>query len=125
MSKLIQGKSGFSLIEALIGMIVLAIGLLAIAGMQGTSVRGNFFSNNLMQASYIAQDRLEFLKNLPFNSPLIQDGSSGNGTTTFSGIAFNWSYRVAANAGNRTINCTVTWNDGVNHNLSFSTIRSQ
>jgi type IV pilus assembly protein PilV len=118
-------EKGFTLIEVLIGLIILAIGILAVAGMQITSTRGNFFSNNLMQASYIAQDRLEFLKNPPFDSPLIQDGSSGNGTTTISGIAFNWSYTVAANAGIRTINCTVTWNDGVNHNLSFSTIRSQ
>ena len=125
MNRIIREKKGFSLIEVLIGMIFLAIGLLAIGALQITSTRGNFFSNNLMQASYIAQDRLEFLKNLPFDSPLIQDGTSGNGTTTFSGIAFNWSDTVAANAGNRTINCTVTWNDGVNHNLSFSTIRSQ
>ena len=118
-----MNRKGFTLIEVLIGLIFLAIGLLAIGALQVTSTRGNFFSNNLMQASYIAQDRLEFLKNLDFS--LIQDGSSGNGSTTISGVIFNWSYRVAANGDLRTINCAVTWNDGVDHNLSFSTIRSQ
>ena len=38
-------KKGFTLIEMLIGLVLLAIGLLAIAGMQITSVRGNFFSS--------------------------------------------------------------------------------
>jgi len=118
-------NKGFSLLEVLIGLVILAVGILAIAALQTTSVRGNFFSHNLMQATYVAQDRLESLKNVPFDSNLIQDGSSGNGTTTISGIAFNWSYTVADNAGIRTINCTVTWNDGVDHRISFSTIRSQ
>lgn len=118
-------EKGFTLIEVLLGLVILAIGLLAIGALQITSTRGNFFSNNLMQATYVAQDRLEFLKNLPFDSDQIKDKSSGNGTTTISGVAFNWVYSVADNGGLKTINCTVTWNDGVDHNVSFSTIRSQ
>ncbi len=121
-----MNNKGFTLIEILIGLILLAIGLLAIGALQITSTRGNFFSNNLMQATYVAQDRLEFLKNLSFeDDPQIQNGSSNNGTTTISGIVFNWSYNVVANGDVRNINLTVTWNDGVDHNLSFSTIRSQ
>jgi prepilin-type N-terminal cleavage/methylation domain-containing protein len=118
-------KKGFTLIEVMIGLIFLAIGLLAIGALQITSTRGNFFSNNLMQATYVAQDRLEFLKNLPFDSPKIQDGSSDSGTAPIPGVVFNWSYKVVANGDVRTINLTVTWNDGVDHNVSFSTIRSQ
>lgn len=120
-----MNKKGFTLIEVLIGLIFLAIGLLAIGALQITSTRGNFFSSNLMHASYVAQDRLESVKNLPFDSAKIQDGSSDSGSTPISGIVFNWSYRVVANGDVRTINLTVTWNDGVDHNLSFSTIRSQ
>ena len=120
-----MNKKGFTLIEVLIGLIFLAIGLLAIGALQITSTRGNFFSSGLMQATYVAQDRLESIKNLPFDSPNIQDGSSDSGSAAISGIVFNWSYRVVANGDVRTINLTVTWNDGVDHNLSFSTIRSQ
>jgi type IV pilus assembly protein PilV len=120
-------NKGFTLIEVLIGLIFLAIGLLAIGALQVTSTRGNFFSNNLMQASYIAQDRLEFLKNLHLDDGALSNGNHPDGTTTtISGIVYNRSYTVVDDpSGYKIIACMVTWNDGVNHNLSFSTIRSQ
>jgi type IV pilus assembly protein PilV len=122
---MIEKQTGFSLIEVLIGLIFLAIGLLSIAGLQATSVRGNIFSNNLMQATYVAQDNLEILKNLPLDSPQLQAGNYNSGPITVSGVDFNQSYSVAVNGNLRTIHYTVTWNDGINHNVIFSTIRSQ
>ena len=74
------------------GLVLLAIGLLAIARMQITSVKGNFFSHYLTQASYVGQDRLEFLDNLPINSAQLQAGNYNDGTVTISGIVFNRSY---------------------------------
>src|SRR4030065_75044 len=97
-------QRGFTLIEVLVSLIILAIGLLAIAGMQVTSTRSNFSSKNLTQGTYVAQDGLEFLKNLPFNSPQLQAGNYGDGSTTISGLAFNRSYTVAANGDRITIN---------------------
>jgi len=123
---MIKKQRGFSLIEVLIGLVFLAIGLLAIAGLQITSVRGNYFSNNLMQATYVAQDRLEFLKNKPFNSPQLQANNYNDGNTTVSGVVFNRSYAIVDNVtGYKTISYTITWNDGVGHNITFSTVRSQ
>jgi len=119
-------KKGFTLIEVLIGLIFLAIGLLAVGALQITSTRGNFFSNNLMQASYIAQDRLELLKNLPFDDGALFNGNHPDGAASVSGIVYNRAYTVADDpSGYKLITYVVTWNDGVNHNLSFSTIRSQ
>jgi len=109
-------------------VIILAIGVLAIAGMQITSTRGTSFSNNLMQASYAAQDRLEFLKNTDFGDGLLSYGSHADGTVTSSGVVYNRAYTVApdpAGSGYKLITFVVTWNDGVDHNVSFSTIRSQ
>ena len=122
-------REGFSLIEVLIALIFSAIGLLAIASLQVTSVRGNFFSNNLMQATYVAQDRLEFLQNLPYDSSGLSQGNydpDPAGPITISGIVFNRTYAVSDHAaGYKLIHYTVTWNDGVDHRISFSTIRSQ
>ena len=123
MKKLLNTK-GFTLIEVLVGLIILAIGLLGIAGMQITSVKGNYFSNHLTQASYVAQDRLEFLKNLPITDASLNAGSHPESAVTLSGQVFNRSYTVAVNGNLRTITYTVTWFDGANHNVSFATIRS-
>jgi type IV pilus assembly protein PilV len=118
-------KEGFSLIEVLIALIFLAIGILAIASLQVTAVRGNFFSNNLMQATYVAQDRLENLENMPFTS-LPVGGDYSDKTITISGVVFTGTYRVVDNvAGYKEITYTVTWNDGTNHSISFPTFRSQ
>jgi len=122
---MIEKETGFSLIEVLIGLIFLAIGLLAIAGLQATSVRGNIFSNNLTQATYVAQDKLEILKYIPLDSPQLQAGNYHPEPITISGVVFNPSYSVAVNGNLRTINYTVTWNDAIHHNVTFSTIRSQ
>ena len=122
---MIEKQTGFSLIEVLIGLVFLAIGLLAMAGLQATSVRGNAFSNNLMQATYVAQDRIESLMNLPLNSASLQAGNHPDGFIPISGVSFNKSYTIAVNGNLKTINYTVNWNDGINHNVTFSTIRSQ
>lgn len=122
-------KEGFSFIEVLVCLVFLAIGLLAIASLQVTSVRGNFFSNNLMQATYVAQDRLEFLKNLPLGDLPLGIGNHDDGTVVVSDLTFNRSYSVESvpdpNGSYLKLNYTVRWNDGADHNISFSTIRSQ
>jgi len=119
-----MNKKGFSLLELLIGLVILSIGLLAIAGMQVTSVRGNFFSKNITEASYVAQDRMEFLNNLQLDAPQLQPGNYNDPTQTYSGVVFNPSYSVVNNAGLRTINYVVSWNDGVARTMMISTIRS-
>ncbi len=122
---MIKKQTGFSLIEVLIGVIFLAVGLLSIVGLQTTAVRGNIFSNNLMQATYVAQDRLEFLKTLSLDSPQLQAGDYNPGPITISGVVFNPSYSVTSHGNLRTINYTLTWDDGTLHIVTFSTIRSQ
>lgn len=119
-----MNKKGFTLIEVLIGLIILSVGLLAIAGMQITAVKGNFFSHYMTQASYVGQDRLELLNNLPVNSVELQAGNHNDGATNISGIVFNRSYTVVVSGDIRTITYTVGWNDGVNRTISFATIRS-
>ena len=128
---MVYKREGFSLIEVLIALIFLAIGILAIASLQVTSVRGNFFSNNLMQATYVAQDRLEFLRARPLpaysfdSDPFLSGGNHPDGNTPISGVVFNQSYTIVNDAsGYKKITYTVTWNDGVDHHVTFSTIKS-
>jgi hypothetical protein len=78
-----------------------------------------------MQATYAAQDRLEYLKNLPFDDPLLSTGDHPEGATNISGIDFNRAYKVGLNGNLKSVKYTVSWNDGANHNISFSTFKSQ
>jgi len=107
----------------LIGIVFLAIGILALTGLHVASVRGNFTSHHLMQATYVAQDRLEFLEVQPLSSALLQAGTYDDGTVVVSGVTFTRSYTVSVSGNLRTINYTVRWSYGTNHSVTFSTIR--
>lgn len=120
-----MNKRGFSLVEVLVGLVILAIGLLAIAGMQITSVKGNFFSSNLTQASVLAQDRLEILRGLAWDHGDQSAGLHQEGTIP--NTIFTREYRVAVIPGTTMLDITVTvrWRDDTDHSVSFSTVRSQ
>lgn len=130
MSLLQQGKyelmnsKGFSLLEVLIGLVILAIGLLAIAGMQITAIKGNDFSMNVTQAAVLAQDRLEILKNLPYNHATLVDGSYHEGP--ISGTIFSRQYDITdIGATMKKITVTVEWTGATNHRIRLETVRAR
>ena len=119
------GIKGFTLIEVLIGLVILAIGILAIAGLQITSLVGTTFSSNLTQASVLAQDRLEFLKGLSLNDTRLDTGTYNDPPDI--GI-FKRSYSANRNPNPNfvTITYTVSWLErGVTHTVSFRTIKGR
>jgi len=61
-SSLITNKAGFTLIEALIAVLILAIGLLGVALMQVSTITGNTFSREMDVATELAQDMLETIR---------------------------------------------------------------
>lgn len=125
MSKAIRKQKGFTLIEVVAGLIILAIGLLGIATMQITSTKGGYFSSNVTQATIFAQDKLEYLKNLSYGDSHLSHGLHHEGA--ISGSIFSRVVNVVEDAGNsmKTITVTIQWTDRGNHSLSFSTIRSK
>ena len=127
MNRLLAAERGYTFLEVLIGVLVLAIGLLAIGALQIASVRGNAFSHHMTQATYIAHDRLEFLKNLPFNDSKLLANHYQEEKVTVAGIDFQREYTVTQEETGtlKRIQYTVSWNDGRNRSVTFSTIRSQ
>jgi prepilin-type N-terminal cleavage/methylation domain-containing protein len=119
------GRKGFTLAEVLIGFVILAVGILAIAAMQITSTKGGYFSKSVTQATIFAQDKLEYLKNISYSDSALSSGQHNEGI--ISGTIFSRQYNVLEDAGNsmKTITVTVQWTDRGNHSISFSTIRSK
>jgi type IV pilus assembly protein PilV len=53
------GEGGFTLLESMMAAVVLAVGLLALAGMQGISLGRNVDANELTLATNLAADMVE------------------------------------------------------------------
>ncbi|MDY6838023.1 MAG: prepilin-type N-terminal cleavage/methylation domain-containing protein [Thermodesulfobacteriota bacterium] len=64
-----KDEEGFSLIEVMVAMAVLAIGILAVAAMQIKSVKGNALANDQARAVALAEERLESLMLIPYIDP--------------------------------------------------------
>ena len=55
-------QQGYSLVEVMVAILILTIGLLALAKMQTQAVASNSFGSQLTQATFLAQDKLEELR---------------------------------------------------------------
>jgi len=61
-------QGGFSLLEVLIALSVLAIGLLGLAMFQVTAIQGNSSASDTVAATYYGQDQMERLQLVPFDN---------------------------------------------------------
>lgn len=119
------GKKGFALTEVLVGLIILSIGVLAITTLHIASTKSGYFSNNIAQATILAQDKLEYLKNLSYHDSDLSSGQHNEGILP--GTIFSRQYAIVEDAGNslKTITVIIEWADQGNHSISFSTIRAK
>ena len=74
----LRGKEGFSLIEVLVALAILAVGLLGLALFQTTAIKGNAIASKWTVATELAQDRLERFRHASWTS--IQDNVPGGFT---------------------------------------------
>ncbi len=57
--KIKKNQNGFTLIEIMIAITVFAIGILAVAAMQISAIKGNSYASHLSEASTITQNQME------------------------------------------------------------------
>jgi type IV pilus assembly protein PilV len=72
-------QAGFTLLEILIAITIFAIGVLALATMQISTIRGTEQAAGVTEAAVFASRTMEILAALPWNHPDLQDGD-GDGT---------------------------------------------
>ena len=64
----LRRQDGFSLIEVLIALVILAIGLLGLALFQTTAIKGNAIASKWTVATELAQDRLERFRHVDWTT---------------------------------------------------------
>ncbi len=72
-------EKGFSLLEVMVAITVLSFGILAVASMQVSAIRGNALSRDLTKASSLARGKVEDLMLADYNDPAVAD-RDGDGT---------------------------------------------
>lgn len=72
-------EKGFSLVEVIVAMSIFAIGLLAVAAMQLSSVTGNFSARNASESVSLAQEKVNELFFRPYNHADLVADLDGDG----------------------------------------------
>jgi type IV pilus assembly protein PilV len=121
----LASNGGFTLIELLIALVILSVGLTALAGIQVSAIKGNAFSKRMTAAVSIADQTMEQLKNTPYNDIKSQS------TSQISQSNMNFTRNVTVinddpMVNTKTIHVTVAWVDGVKtYRVPVSTIISR
>lgn len=81
MNKTKNKENGFTLVEVLVAISILAFGLLAVASMQLAAIQANSSAIEITEALNVAQDKMEELIALPFSHADLLDnnGDAGGG----------------------------------------------
>ena len=118
--KSLERTKGFSLIEVLIALFILAISLLALAGLMVTTTKNNSFGSHMTEAATFAQDKFEELKVSSWGS-VVSGADTRTGST---GINYSrtWTVTNNPNGTQRWVNITVNWNDVTSHSISFLSV---
>ena len=113
------GEGGFTILEVLIAISILTFGLLAVASMQTTAIRGNYNASHITEATTFAQDTLEELLALRFSDVALTDNQPAVGTPETYPLAAPTGYTglsYTVDDGNPVLNAklitvTITWQD--------------
>jgi len=79
-------QKGFTLIEALIAMVILAIGVFSLYSMQITSIEGNSQAISITEAATWGSDRLERLMTLPYDDAELTDNKKTGANEGVTGL---------------------------------------
>jgi type IV pilus assembly protein PilV len=124
--KRLKSESGVTLIEILIAVTILAIGLLGVAGLQVTAIKGNSHGNTISQATAIAEEQVEIIRNMDYSevtfdpNPFVENNVDGTIYTRTTEVEDNTPLNDL-----KRVTVTVSWTAGnKNRQVQLRTIVS-
>ncbi len=121
------GEKGFTLIEVLIATLVLTIGLLSLATLAGTVIRGNSFSNKMTTATTLTQERLEEVQRVGYANANSLDTAGNPEAITANNNSYSRTTTVQSSSpaiGMKTVTVTASWDAGA-HSVALGTILAE
>lgn len=118
-------ERGFTMVEVLVALAIMAVGLIGILALQRGAVSASGYSRRATEAAILAEDKLEELRTAPLAVIDDVDRVDASGLENPDGpFDRAWSIGMPDAAGLSTITVAVTWNeaDGA-HTLTFRTLR--
>ena len=124
----VSREGGFSLVELMVALVVLSIGVLALAQLFPQASRGEQASRMLTTANYYAQEKVEELSALPWTDAALTAGHHPAGTATESlGKTGAWqrfyivTTMAAPMADLKRVDVTVSWKNAGAGNTTLTT----
>ncbi|MGH8004062.1 MAG: type IV pilus modification PilV family protein [Limisphaerales bacterium] len=128
MKKFRKNDKGFTLIEVMISMVILAIGILGLAPLMVLSIYSNTYSQDLTRATSVAQDRIEQLKNAGNFAvmPYTETDPDIDGTYDRTILVDDASTDGTVPAGVYRIKVTISWTDdkGMARSVDYYTYKT-
>lgn len=114
--ELYMNNSGMSMLEVLVAMVVLSIGLLGVAPMVVLSVDGNSISQDVMNTSQLAKQKIEYYESLttPITVPYQSSEETPDGIYTVSTSIADSTIDNTIPGGLLEITVQVAWTDKTN-----------
>lgn len=105
MKRVLRDENGFSLIEVMIAVVLLAVGMLAFGGLQIIAIRNTTYSKDYGKANTYAQQKVEELKGTAWTS--VSAGSD----TLEERFTRTWTVTETETDIMKSVRVTVSWVD--------------
>jgi type IV pilus assembly protein PilV len=106
-----SSEGGFTILEAIFAISILAVGILAVASLQGSAIRSNGSAVELADATARISSQLEVLTMLPFTAPELDSGGNPHVPVASGPYEIRWNVADSVSGDSKTIGITVRWND--------------
>ena len=104
-------ESGFTLIEVMVALAIFTFGIIAILGMQASSIQGNMDAQNMTEAASVGANMVEELITKSYTGSDLTNGNHGPVYEDNNKYRMDWT--VTTNGDNtKSVNLTVQWTDG-------------